>query len=950
MSVVCLARDLEVAGRRVVIKILFDRAGLDASVIEKLKREMSALARLDHPGVGGVLDTGYTADGKLFLVTQYVEGVTLRSAVVPGGIDFARMANIIRRIGEALSVMHEKGIPHLDLKPENVMLTRHGDEESIRLLDFGMAGIRYARYCSDSASGLPGMSYLAPEQLTGKACVASDTYALGLIACELLTGKSPDSLRNPVAENAGGRRVLGQLRPDLSPEAERALLKATLFQPEDRQTSAREFSEELHRALTAEQSLGRAAPPGALEIAHVLFTDLVSFSMLSMDEQKEYLGELQRIVRGSAEVQRADAAGALISLPRGDGVALVFFGDPTAPVRCAVEVAGELKKRPHLRLRMGIHTGPVYRMADINANADVAGGAINTAQRVMDCGDAGHILLSKTLADVLLQLSQWSECLTNLGECTVKHGVKVHLYNFATAEAGNRELPRRLVLPAVSKTRSKALVAATLVSVAAAGAVVVWLAHTGRSLRTLQEASIAVLPFADMTPEKNQEYLSDGLAEELMNGLARTPGLRVAGRSSSFQFKGKSEDSRRIGEKLNVKTILEGSVRKQGRRVRIAVELVRAEDDSNVWSKTFDLEMNDVFAVEEEIARAVAQELRLGVLRIKTGRFAKSASTEAYDAYLQGQYFLGQRNSENLKKSQDYFQQSVKLDPDYPPAWVGIARAAYAQADSGYVPGDAGYRKAREAVNHALQLDPDMGDAWASLCWIRMHYDWNWSEASAACKRASTLEPGSVIALGSAGTLSFILGRWDDAISRYRRVVEIDPLNAVAFRNLGLNLYYAGLHDEANAAVKKALELTPFLAMAHGLLSLDYLSQGRLEAALDEAQAEKDPETRLQALALSNYALGRTEESDANLAELTSKYGGDAPFYISEVYSFRGETTQAFEWLAKSYEARDDGITEIKGDPLLKNVQRDPRFAALLGKMHLRPEIVRPPTTAPQDR
>jgi serine/threonine-protein kinase len=449
------------------------------------------------------------------------------------------------------------------------------------------------------------------------------------------------------------------------------------------------------------------------------------------------------------------------------------------------------------------------------------------------------------------------------------------------------------------------------------------------------QASIAVLPFADMSPGRDQEYIADGLAEELLNGLANIQGLRVAGRTSSFQFKGKTEGSRVIGAKLNVATVLEGSVRKQGTQTRIAVELVRAGDGFTLWSATFDRSMNDMFAVEQEIASAVVGELKPRLLgRKATASSPKSTNPEVYNAYLQGRYFFGHRNKENLEKSVDYFQQAIKLDPAYPPAWLGLAKSYYAQADAGYVPLDKGYQSAREAANRALQLDPNMGEAYAAMGWIEMHYDWNWAAADAACQRAAALEPGNVTVLGSVGALSFILGRREEAISLYRRVIRIDPLNSVAFRNLGLYLYYAGQQQEARAALGKALGLAPEVAMAHGILAQVYLAQGQPQAAVDEANRETDPELRLQGLALSNYAMGRRKESDASLAELTSKFADD-PFYIAEVYGFRKEPDLAFAWLERSYKQRDDGITEIKGDPLLKSLEPDPRYAALLGKMRL---------------
>ena len=328
---------------------------------------------------------------------------------------------------------------------------------------------------------------MAPEQFAGNPCAASDTYALGVVAYEILTGNPPfssASMTHLVSDDQT-MTLPRSTRPDLPEAAERALLKALSFAPEKRQASVRELGEQLYVALcdvteptrrTFEEPTRRTAgapTEGGLEMAHVLFTDLVGYSLLPMDKQKQHLGELQAIVKAAPRFRAAEKAGEIISLPTGDGMALVFFGDPTAPAQCALEVAAGLKSKPHLKLRMGIHTGPVYRVADVNANANVAGGGINIAQRVMDCGDAGHILVSKTVADVLLQLSDWSPCLRDLGEQSVKHGVKVHIYNLATAEAGNAERPAKLkaagVAPPKKSKTGLIAVAAVAVVLAAAG-------------------------------------------------------------------------------------------------------------------------------------------------------------------------------------------------------------------------------------------------------------------------------------------------------------------------------------------------------------------------------------------------------------------------------------------------------------------------------------------------
>ena len=282
---------------------------------------------------------------------------------------------------------------------------------------------------------------MAPEQFAGAPSASTDTYALGAVAYEMLSGQrafSPDSLAHLVAEGKIQPARLRDLRPEVPEAAERAVQKALSFRPEDRQSRVCEFSEELCQALTVgPQTTRRMTSAGSLEIAHVLFMDLVSYSLMPMDQQKETLARLQQIVRQSPRFAEAEASGDIISLPTGDGMALAFFGDPTTAVQCALEVAAAVKKQPGLKLRMGVNSGPVYRIADVNANANVASGGINMAQRVMDCGDPGHILVSKSVAEVLLQLSQWAPCLSDLGEVAVKHGVKLHVYNLTTADVGN---------------------------------------------------------------------------------------------------------------------------------------------------------------------------------------------------------------------------------------------------------------------------------------------------------------------------------------------------------------------------------------------------------------------------------------------------------------------------------------------------------------------------------
>jgi eukaryotic-like serine/threonine-protein kinase len=372
--------------------------------------------------------------------------------------------------------------------------------------------------------------------------------------------------------------------------------------------------------------------------------------------------------------------------------------------------------------------------------------------------------------------------------------------------------------------RWKILVPVGALAVVLALAAAFWMGRGGRGTARapapLGTPSIAVLPFVNMSSDKEQEYFSDGLSEELLNDLAKTPGLCVAARTSSFQFKGKTEDLRTVGEKLNVGTILEGSVRKEGQRVRITAQLIKVADGFHLWSETYDRQLNDIFAVQDEIARSVAGSLKVTLLGGTTATPSDHGkNADAYNAYLQGRYFYERRSKENLEKAAHYYEQATQLDPGYAPAWVGLAETRSKQADMAYLPVEHGYPKARAAAERALALDANLAEAHAAMGWIKMSYDWDWSGADSSYQRALALEPGNAIALRGAATLAGTLGSLDKALALDRRAVELDPLSGSAQMYLALHAYRSGRLEEALAAVKKALELNPERPAAHTLLA-----------------------------------------------------------------------------------------------------------------------------------
>ncbi len=511
----------------------------------------------------------------------------------------------------------------------------------------------------------------------------------------------------------------------------------------------------------------------------------------------------------------------------------------------------------------------------------------------------------------------------------------------AASSAGIHLLPLALRTPSVAPELPARnpwkLVVGALVLVAVVLIAAFFLKRNAVRSTASTTPSIAVLPFVDTSRGKSQEYFSDGLAEELLNELAKTPRLRVAARTSSFQFKGQEGDLRTIGQKLNVGSVLEGSVSTEGNRVRITAELVNVDNGFQLWSGSYERDLNDVFAVQDEIARAVAAELKVKLLSGGApAAIPRNTNPAAYSDYLQGRYFYERRTKSDLEKATSYFEQAIKLDPGYARAWSGLAWARMSQADSAYgVSFEEGYRLARDAAERALQLEPSLAEAHAAIGRIKRTHDWDWAGADAAFQKAIALEPQNSAALMGASSLAASLGRFDDAVALGRRAVELDPLSVIAHVALGLRAYYAGQLDLAIASYEKALELNPGDPTAHYLLSLVYLAQSRLLQAEAEVQQQPRGAGHYVGEALMYTASERKTEADAALRTLVSNYPNEAAYQIAEVYAVRGESDRAFEWLEIARTQRDAGLSAIVGDPLLKNLRADPRYAAFLKKMRL---------------
>jgi TolB-like protein/Tfp pilus assembly protein PilF len=448
--------------------------------------------------------------------------------------------------------------------------------------------------------------------------------------------------------------------------------------------------------------------------------------------------------------------------------------------------------------------------------------------------------------------------------------------------------------------------------------------------------SIAVLPFVDMSPGKDIEYFSDGLTESLLHSLCQVRRLKVAARTSAFAFKGKDEDVRAIGRKLDVAAVMEGSVRTDGKRMLITAQLVSAYDGYHHWSKTFDRQMEDIFAVQEEIARAVVKALRVTLLGDEADRLGEQGTDDAaaYQAYLHGRHHWNMRTTDGYRRSIEHYRAALDIDPEYANAWAGIADAyTFLVANVAMLPQE-GIPKAREAADAALKLDPDLAEAHLALGDIRMSHDWDWLGAGDSYRQARTLNPGSADTHAAYGRYLLLSGQMKDAAREVRHALSLDPLSLPVNRLMGSICAYLGDYDEARAMFDRILELHADFPV-HGSLAQMHLYRGDYEQAL--VQVTKDT-VRWRVLAYSaicHFRLGDEAEARRNLDTLIEEEAEGAAFNIAQVYSQLGDADEAFEWLGRAVDTRDPGITGSAIDPLLDPLREDPRMAKTLDRIGL---------------
>ena len=691
-------------------------------------------------------------------------------------------------------------------------------------------------------------------------------------------------------------------------------------------------------------------PASQPEIAHILCTDIVGYSKLLIDEQKESMRRLGEIVRNTQEFRRAEAAGKLIRIPTGDGMVLVFFSSPAAPVECALEIAEALKNYPQIQLRMGVHSGPVDQVSDVNERSNVAGGGINMAQRVMDCGDAGHILLSKRVAEDLAQYARWQPQLHDLGEATVKHGVAVNIFNLCSEQFGNPALPTKLererqekaaaVRTARTRLRRKLwLLAGTSIGLIMLAFGVFLFLHKSRPAMpsVATDKSIAVLPFVDLSQAKDQEYFCDGISEEILDALAKIEGLRVVAHTSSFSFKGKNADVSEVANKLNVQNVLEGSLRRDGNRIRITAQLINARDGFHLWSDTYERELQDVFALQDEITRAIVDALKIKLAISAPPR--DRPDIEAYDLYLQGLYLSNKSSEVDLRKALISFEHALKKDPNLARAWTGIAKVWWWLSDAYVKPLEA-YPALKAAALKAIALDEKDAEAHCYLGEAKRMLNRDLAGEETELKRALEIDPSSAIAHLCFGLLRSTQGELQQAVVEMQAAEKLDPLSP-SIRNFASRMYLAiDRVDDAVAEAERTLQLDPSYLYLEATLATAYREKGDFAGAIRlYEKAQEAAQFPSSGLAITYARTGRQDDARQILRQLIDRARVQyvAAESIAAVYVALGENDEAFRWLERAFSEHSESLDIFAFHREFRPLRSDPRFANVLRRIGVDP-------------
>jgi TolB-like protein/Flp pilus assembly protein TadD/class 3 adenylate cyclase len=690
------------------------------------------------------------------------------------------------------------------------------------------------------------------------------------------------------------------------------------------------------------------------EIGHVLFIDIVGYSKGLINEQSDSLQKLKEIVRGTEQFRVAEAEGKLLRLPTGDGGALVFRNSPEAPVLCAMEIAKTLKSHRELRVRMGIHSGPVNEISDLNEQANIAGAGINIAQRVMDCGDAGHILLSRHVAEDLEHYPRWRPCLHELGECEIKHGQKISVVNLHDDQVGNPQRPekfgktaehqRAMAMvsrqPRIVQRKNLAIAVAGFIAIAFA-VVLLYFTQRGNHEAIAPQKSIAVLPFENLSADPGNAYFAEGIQDEILTRLSKIADLKVISRTSTQHYKSAPENLPEIAKQLGVANVLEGSVQRSGDAVRVTVQLIRAITDSHLWAETYDRKLIDTFGVESDVAQKIA-----GSLEAKLSGSEKRAisarpteNSEAYQLFLKGRFFWNKRTGADLHTAANYFEQAIAADTNFAGAYAGLADADLLIPVFGAGAPREFFPQAMTAARRAIELDDTSAEGHTALAQLLM-FDFKFPESEHEFRRAIELNPNYATAHHWLGNSLFVtLGRFDEAVKEGQRAVELDPLSLIINADLGSTLMISRRYDEAIAQLRRTLQLDANFGYAHWNLGEALYLKGDFQGAIAECEraAALDDDPEITALLGAAYAkAGRQDKALECLEKLKQieKQRFVRNSLFAYLYGALGDNASGLNYLAK---ADSDGETPdttwIKVDPMFDPLRDEPRFQKLVAKL-----------------
>ena len=673
-----------------------------------------------------------------------------------------------------------------------------------------------------------------------------------------------------------------------------------------------------HKRVNAQDTSAEIGPDLPLEIAHLLLIDVTGYSKLVVDDQIELLQELNQIVRSTECFRTAEKTGKLIRVPTGDGMALLFFQSPEEPVRCALEISKTLQEHPQIQLRMGVHSGPVNRVRDVNDKTNFAGSGMNVAQRVLDCGDAGHILLSKHVAEDLAQYRHWQPYLHDLGECEVKHGLRLHLFNLYKDNLGNPHLPDKLkrrrwkrdavpVRP-VSQPRFPKL----LLSVALAGsalaltisALIFFHKTPSRAITSavppsvtsngsfpIPEKSVAVLPFDNLSKEKENLYFADGVQDEILTDLARVADLKVISRTSTMQYKtGAPRNLREIGQQLGVTHVVEGSVQRAANRVRVNAQLIDARSDQQLWAQTYDRDLADVFAIQSEIATAIARQLQAKLSPREKNAIEQSPTDDiaAFDLYTRAKNVLAIRNARtNLLEAADLLNQAVARDASFFKAYCLLAHTHDRLYFLGYDHTPARLALAEAAVQAAFRLRPNSCEAHLARAQNLYRGYLDYDGALAELEVAAETLPNDAGVFELKGYILRRQGKQEEAVRSLERAIDLDPRNTFTLQQIALSYHHLRRFAEEKSVLDRALSIDPDnvdTKIARAFVEFDWKADTRpLHQMLDSIRAANPAATQGIPEAWLTCALA---ERDAVAAKNAVIAAGENPPLIDEAVNF----------------------------------------------------------------